>query len=172
MNLPRSLVSGFGASLLSIGLIAALPAQALDAGQIAPPFTLNDPAGKSVSLESLRGHYVYVDFWASWCGPCKQSFSWMNALQTRHAASGLQVVAINVDEKEADARRFLGEVPASFTVVFDPKGVAPGAYNVQGMPTSFLIGPDGKVLFVHQSFKDSDRKALDEKIAALIGAKP
>lgn len=139
----------------------------------APPFSLLAVDGKPVSLAGLRGRYVYVDFWASWCGPCKQSFPWMNQLQAKLGGPRFQVLAINVDEKQSDAARFLAEVPPSFTVVFDGKGVTPAAYGVQGMPTSFLIDPDGKVVFVHQSFKDGERGALEQKIGALVGgAKP
>lgn len=149
------------------------PAAALDAGQPAPAFSLPAADGKPVSLAGLHGRYVYVDFWASWCGPCKQSFPWMNQLQAKLGGQHFQVLAINVDEKQSDAARFLAEVPPSFTVVFDGKGVTPAAYGVQGMPTSFLVDPDGKVVFVHQSFKDGERAALEQKIAALVGgAKP
>ncbi len=163
-SIPRLAASAMVAGVLS------LPAFALEVGQAAPEFSLPSQAGKTVNLAGLRGHYIYVDFWASWCGPCKQSFPWMNALQAKHAASGFQVVAINVDEKPADATRFLGGVPASFTVLFDGKGVTPAAYAVQGMPTSFLVGPDGKVLLVHKSFKEGDRAELERRIAAAISA--
>lgn len=159
------------ALLATAGLLPA--AHALDAGQPAPAFSLPTADGKTVSLAGLRGHYVYVDFWASWCGPCKQSFPWMKALQARLGGPRFEVVAINVDEKMADARRFLGDAPAGFTVLFDAKGATPAAYGVEGMPTSFLVDPDGKVVLVHQSFKDSERDALEQKIAGLVGgAKP
>lgn len=161
---------------IAVGLVAgllAMPSYALKVGDSAPAFSLPARDGKTVSLADLRGHYVYVDFWASWCGPCKMSFPWMNQLQAKHAASGLQVVAINVDEKSSDADKFLAEVPPTFTVVFDSKGVTPGSYNVQGMPTSFLVDPNGKVVLIHQSFKDSERAALDQKIVdTMTGAKP
>jgi len=159
------------ALLATAGLLPA--ADALEAGQPAPAFSLPTADGKTVSLAGLRGHYVYVDFWASWCGPCKQSFPWMKALQAKLGGPRFEVVAINVDEKQADARRFLGDTPAGFTVLFDAKGATPAAYGVEGMPTSFLVDPDGKVVLVHQSFKDSERDALEQKIAGLVGgAKP
>lgn len=163
--------------LLAAALLATaslLPAaDALDAGQPAPAFSLPAADGKTVSLAGLRGHYVYVDFWASWCGPCKQSFPWMKTLQAKLGGPRFEVVAINVDEKRADAQRFLGDTAPGFTVLFDAQGATPSAYGVQGMPTSFLVDPDGKVVLVHQSFKDSEREALAQKIAALVGgAKP
>ncbi|MBA4285210.1 MAG: thiol:disulfide interchange protein [Xanthomonadaceae bacterium] len=155
------------ALLATVGLLPA--AHALEAGQPAPAFILPTADGKTVSLAALRGHYVYVDFWASWCGPCKQSFPWMKALQAKLGGPHFEVVAINVDEQQADARRFLGDAPAGFTVLFDARGATPAAYGVEGMPTSFLVDPDGKVVLVHQSFKDSERDALAQKIAVLVG---
>jgi cytochrome c biogenesis protein CcmG, thiol:disulfide interchange protein DsbE len=164
--------AGALAGAFTLALSTASAAYALEAGQAAPAFNLPGQDGKNVSLANFRGRYVYVDFWASWCGPCKQSFPWMNTLQSKLGPGGLQVLAINVDEKAADANHFLTAVPASFTVLFDAKGSAPAAYDVQGMPTSFLVGPDGKVLFVHKGFKDSDRAELEQKIGALIASKP
>lgn len=163
-----SLFQLFAASLV-LGA-SLMPAHALDAGQAAPAFSLPGSDAKPVALADMRGRYVYVDFWASWCGPCKQSFPWMNQLQAKLGGPRFQVLAINVDEKQSDAAHFLAEVPPSFTVVFDGKGVTPAAYGVQGMPTSFLVDPDGKIVFVHQSFKDGERVALEQKISALVGA--
>ncbi len=159
------------AILFSTGLLPM--AHALDAGQPAPAFSLPAADGRTVSLAGLRGHYVYVDFWASWCGPCKQSFPWMKDLQAKLGGPRFEIVAINVDEQRSDASRFLGDAPPGFTVLFDAKGATPAAYGVQGMPTSFLVDPDGKVVLVHQSFKDSEREELAKKIAGLVGgAKP
>lgn len=160
-------------ALLAIGFAAIGPALALKVGDTAPSFDLPSKDGGTLSLASLKGHAVYVDFWASWCGPCKQSFPWMNQLQTKFGGQGLKVVAVNVDEQTADAKRFLGEVPANFAIVFDNKGATPGAWGVEGMPTSYLVGPDGRVVAVHAGFKDGDRAELESKIAAALGgAKP
>lgn len=149
-------------------LAAAAPALALKVGDAAPAFDLPAKSGGTLSLAGLRGQYVYVDFWASWCGPCKQSFPWMNTLQAKYSAQGLKVVAINVDEQAADANRFLAEAPANFAIAFDSRGATPGTWGVQGMPTSFLVGPDGKVLFVHQSFKAGEAGEVEAKIASLL----
>lgn len=158
------------AVVLGSAALLALPATALEVGQPAPAFTLPTASGEALSLESQRGHYVYVDFWASWCGPCKQSFPWMKTLQERHAASGFKILAINVDEQQADARRFLASTPPGFTVLFDPKGATPAAWGVQGMPSSYLVGPDGKVLLVHTSFREGEAAEFERRIAALIGS--
>lgn len=174
MNAIRNLLSSrvrLQAGAVALGLAAAMPAMALKVGDTAPAFELPARAGGTLSLASLHGQYVYLDFWASWCGPCKQSFPWMNQLQAKFSGQGLKVVAINVDEQGADANRFLGEAPANFAVAFDNKGATPGAYGVQGMPTSFLIGPDGKVLLVHQSFKPGEAGEFEAKIAAALSNK-
>jgi cytochrome c biogenesis protein CcmG, thiol:disulfide interchange protein DsbE len=139
---------------------------ALESGQMAPDIAFSAP---SVSkLSDLKGKVVYLDFWASWCGPCKESFPWMNAMHQKFAAQGLQVVAVNLDAKRADADRFLGEVPAQFMVGFDATGQSAKQVGVKGMPTSVLIGADGKVLAVHQGFKAADRAELETKMAQAL----
>lgn len=142
-------------------------------GEAAPAVSLPGRGGTTINLADYRGRVVYLDFWASWCGPCRESFPWMNDMLNRYQAQGLQILAVNVDAKMSDAESFLAKVPASFTVAYDAKGSSPEAYGLKGMPTSYLIGPDGKVLMVHQSFKDSDRAELETRIAdALKKVKP
>jgi cytochrome c biogenesis protein CcmG, thiol:disulfide interchange protein DsbE len=158
------------ARLAAIGLVWGLTttlAIALDVGQQAPDFDLPGKQG-NVKLSDYKGKAVYLDFWASWCGPCKQSFPWMNEMHTKYAAQGFAVVGVNVDAKQADATGFLEQTPAKFDVVFDPKGTSPRAYGVKGMPSSVLIGPDGKVLAVHAGFKDEERGALEDKIKSAL----
>jgi cytochrome c biogenesis protein CcmG, thiol:disulfide interchange protein DsbE len=142
-------------------------AQAAEAGQPAPAWTLNGRDG-SVGLEAFKGRVVLLDFWASWCGPCRQSFPWMNEMQARHGARGLQVVAINLDRQRAEADTFLAAVPAHFVVAFDPQGDTPRRYAVKGMPTSVLIGADGVVLRQHAGFRDDDKPVLEAAIVAAL----
>lgn len=151
-------------------LAVAGQAMALEPGQAAPAFTLNGPAG-TVKLEQYQGKLVYIDFWASWCGPCRQSFPWMNEMQARYGGQGLQVVGINVDAKTDDARSFLNATPASFVIAFDPSGTAPRNYGVKGMPSSVLIGPDGKVLYEHSGFRPADRSVLEARIKSALGVR-
>jgi len=143
---------------------------ALDKGSLAPVFKL--PGSQDmVSLSGAAGSVVYVDFWASWCGPCKQSFPWMNAMQDKYRLQGLQVIGVNVDAKSEDVNKFLAQNPARFTVAFDPKGATPAQYGVKGMPTSFLIGRDGKIISQHLGFKEADREKLEQEIKAALEAK-
>lgn len=140
-------------------------ASALSVGDVAPNVALpTSAAATSVDLAKLKGKIVYVDFWASWCGPCKLSFPWMNDMHTKFAARGLEIVAINVDTRMADAQRFLATMPAKFTVAFDAKGQTPKQFDVKAMPTSYLLDGDGKVLYVHAGFRDADRAGLEAAI--------
>jgi thiol-disulfide isomerase/thioredoxin len=149
-------------------LLAASSAQALDKGAPAPQFDLPGLDG-AVKLAKLQGKVVYVDFWASWCGPCRQSFPWMNDMQAKYGGKGLQIVGVNVDAKSDDARQFLTATPARFAIAFDPQGATPRSYGIKGMPSSVLIGPDGKVLLEHSGFRDSDRAELESKIQSALG---
>lgn len=142
-------------------------AGAVEVGNPAPDFVLESPAGP-VRLSDLRGKTVYLDFWASWCGPCRESFPWMNQMQTRYGGQGLYILGVNLDEDSQDAQSFLKSVPAKFSVAFDPAGKTPRQYGVRGMPTSVLIGPDGKVLWVHSGFRQGSGAELEEKIRVVL----
>jgi cytochrome c biogenesis protein CcmG, thiol:disulfide interchange protein DsbE len=143
-------------------------ADATSIGDAAPPFSLATAGGETISLADLRGRVVYVDFWASWCGPCRRSFPWMNEMQQRYGSSGLKIVAINVDKQHADAERFLQVNAARFPVVFDIAGNMPLAYSVQGMPSSYLIDARGTVVLVEQGFRDDRKAEIEKQIQSLL----
>ena len=156
-------------ALVAVCCLAVLPlAFAVEAGQLAPDFSLEAAGGKPLRLAALRGKLVYVDFWASWCAPCRRSFPWMNAMQEKYGASGLVIVGVNVDQKRSDAERFLSQTPAKFAVVYDAQGTAPKLYALKAMPSSVLIDPQGQVLLVHAGFRDEERDALETKIRAAL----
>lgn len=142
-------------------------ASAAEVGSPAPAYSLATAAGKLDSA-SLKGKLVYVDFWASWCVPCKQSFPWMNEMQAKYGHRGLHVLAINVDGKQADADKFLGQVPAKFQVAFDPAGQTPKQFAVKAMPTSYLVDGDGRIVYVHAGFRESDQKSIEAAIVAAL----
>jgi cytochrome c biogenesis protein CcmG, thiol:disulfide interchange protein DsbE len=167
---PNLLLSYLRSALLFSAALAAPATWALDAGVVAPELKL--PGLKeAVDLASLKGKVVYVDFWASWCGPCKQSFPFMNDLQAKYRAEGFEILAINLDAKREDADKFLAEVPAQFTLAFDAKGESAKRFEVKGMPSSYLIGRDGKVVAAHKGFKEVDRKDLETRIAQALTTK-
>ena len=151
-------------------LLLAATARAATPGAPAPAFTLEGRAGP-VALSDFKGKTVYLDFWASWCGPCKRSFPWMATLQQRYGAAGLQVVAVNVDAQRADADRFLAANPAPFTVAFDHGGDTPRQYAIKGMPSSVLVGPDGTVLYQHAGFNEDSAAAIEARIRAALAQK-
>lgn len=119
-------------------------------------------------LESLQGKVVLVDFWASWCAPCLQSFPWMNELHARHADDGLVIVAVNVDQDRALADAFLKKLPPQFRIEYDGHGTLAQAFAVAAMPTSFLIGRDGTVRARHAGFRDKQRAGREQEIEQLL----
>jgi cytochrome c biogenesis protein CcmG, thiol:disulfide interchange protein DsbE len=121
-----------------------------------------------LDLAAFRGQVVYVDFWASWCAPCLESFPWMNQLQDKFARDGLVVIAVNVDREHAAAERFLKQHAAHFHVVFDPDGLTPQKFDVRRMPTSLLVDRNGEVRLRHEGFRLVDREPLEQQIRALI----
>ena len=150
--------------------LAAWPAWATEPGQPAPPFELPGASG-AVRLADYKGQTLYLDFWASWCVPCKQSFPWMNEMLSRYREKGLRILAINVDRKLSDAKLFLERTPARFDLAFDAGGQTPRSYGIKAMPSSVLIGPDGTVVQVHRGFSDDDRAELERSIRQALNLK-
>jgi cytochrome c biogenesis protein CcmG, thiol:disulfide interchange protein DsbE len=150
-------------SALALSALMTSPAMAVSVGDKAPALDLPGAQGQ-IQLDAYKGKTVYLDFWASWCGPCKQSFPWMNEMHKRYRAKGLHIVGVNLDQKPQDAQTFLATNPASFEIAFDPAGQTPRTFGVKGMPTSFLISPEGKVLMVHQGFNEEGRADLEKQI--------
>ncbi|MFT3922566.1 MAG: TlpA disulfide reductase family protein [Myxococcales bacterium] len=168
MNLRR-----FVLPMLSMLMIAAfaLSAHALGPGSKAPPIALKDLSGKSFAWGSLSGKVVLVDFWASWCAPCKQELPVLQGLYKKYKARGFEVVGINQDEERANAEKFLRRSPLSFPVLHDAGRSVASAYAPQKMPSSYLIDRRGLVRHVHAGFKASDAEALEREISALLDAK-
>ena len=130
----------------------------------AAPVSAAPPEG----LGPIEGRVVWVDFWASWCVPCRRSFPWLNAMQTKHGPQGLQIIAVNLDKDRALAERFLAEVPADFALRFDPSAALAKEFGVQAMPSSFLIDADGNVLGMHSGFSTADAAAYERTIEAAL----
>mgnify|MGYP001817622747 CR=1 FL=1 len=133
----------------------------------APVFELPGDTG-SISLEQYQNQVVYIDFWASWCVPCKHSFPWLNQMQERYGEDGLKVIAINVDKKKAHAEKFLERVPANFDIAYDPEGEVADLYSLKVMPSSYLIDRDGNLVHAHKGFKTSDGSRMEDIIRKLL----
>lgn len=146
-------------------------ARAVAPNDLAPAIELPGHGG-TIRLADYRGKVVYLDFWASWCGPCRQSFAWMDGMKKKYAAQGFEVMAVNLDVRRSDADRFLAAVPAGFPIAFDPEGGTPKRYAVKAMPTSILIGRDGKVLARHAGFSMADTAALERQLQEALRTKP
>jgi cytochrome c biogenesis protein CcmG, thiol:disulfide interchange protein DsbE len=136
-------------------------------------FALLAPARAAAPLDlgPFRGRVVYLDFWASWCGPCKQSFPWMQTLADTYAGRGLTVVAVNLDADRADAEKFLRQFRPTFEVRFDPTGDLAAFYQVKGMPSSVLIDRHGVPRFTHVGFLPIDGSALEAQVQELLAEK-
>jgi cytochrome c biogenesis protein CcmG/thiol:disulfide interchange protein DsbE len=128
-------------------------------------------AASSLDLTSLRGRVVYLDFWASWCGPCRQSFPWMENMKSTYEAQGLEIVAVNLDTYRADADKFLNQFHPTFDVRFDPKGELAEFYKVQGMPSSVLIDRHGAMRFSHVGFRPVDGAIYEAQMRELLAEK-
>ena len=134
---------------------------------VAPSFSLPGRGG-TVSYPGVAGKVVYVDFWASWCGPCRQSFPWLKTLHERYGAKGLAIVAINLDKEREAAQAFLLEFPAPFLVAFDPDGRTADAFHVTTMPSSYLVGADGAILDAVNGFDPGEAGAVEQKISEAL----
>lgn len=157
--------------LLFITLITLLMTPTM-ANQKAPDFNLGaNSSGKMVTLSSLKGKTVYLDFWASWCIPCKDSFPWMNRMQSTYRDQGLVVLAVNLDEDKAAAENFLKKVPGLFNIIYDPQGEIATKYQVEVMPTSFLIDKNGNLVKRKLGFKLKDRGAMEADIKKALEVK-
>jgi thiol-disulfide isomerase/thioredoxin len=142
-------------------------------GSPAPAFDLPvfGAESKHMSLEGLRGKVVLLDFWASWCGPCRQSFPLYEKLRGELPAQDFTLLAINLDEMNDGPAAFLHEHPVSYTSLSDPTGGVAKKFGLIGMPTSFVIDRDGVVQSRHTGFKPQDIDALRGEIRELIGNK-
>jgi thiol-disulfide isomerase/thioredoxin len=136
-------------------------------GKPAPNFIIKD----NLSLSGLKGKVVYVDFWASWCGPCRKSFPWMNKINQQYKAEDFVVITVNLDSEMALAKKFLDKYPANFSITYNPEGDIAEAYKVRGMPSSYLIDRKGNIAATHIGFRTSKTTGYEQQIDHLINLK-
>ena len=119
-------------------------------------------------LAKYRGSVVVLDFWASWCVPCKRSFPWLNEMHARYADEGLVIIGVNVDKDADEARAFLEKYPAQFRIHYDPDGELAEEFGVRGMPSSFVIGRDGQLAAQHLGFKVKKQAEYEATLATTL----
>lgn len=164
----KSIKSLLAASTIS--LLFPILAQAVEVGDTAPSFTLPDiHADKpDISLESLRGKTVYVDFWASWCAPCLRSMPLINELYDKYRDQDFEVIAINVDDPIEDGLDFLLDTPLDYLIAADTENDVLSEFGVTGMPTSFLIDKDGTIRMIHMGFRTNDIEIIEAAVVELL----
>jgi thiol-disulfide isomerase/thioredoxin len=162
-------ILGFPIAVLAAALLAtAWPAAATDGAVPAPQFSLASRAGGEVSLADLKGQVVMINFWASWCGPCRQEFPALDQIYAKYKPMGFTLVAINVESEKSDAEKFLSATPASFPILFDPDNTVSGKYGVSAMPTTVLVDRQGRVRWQHRAYKPGDEAKYIEQIRAAL----
>jgi thiol-disulfide isomerase/thioredoxin len=137
---------------------------------VLPLWTAQGSASKNLGSGELMGQWVYLDFWASWCGPCKQSFLWMIQLQNQLRDAKLHVIAVGLDKQAAPMERFLKQFPGHVQVVWDPLADTANRFDVQAMPSSYLINPAGQIVWRHRGFQPTDGAGLLQEIRHRINA--
>jgi thiol-disulfide isomerase/thioredoxin len=151
--------------VFSFSILLALPSNANSAEIISSQVALEK------ALEKHKGEVVYLDFWASWCGPCRKSFPWLNKVEAEYKSQGFSVISVNLDANKTLATKFLEETPADFTVIYDPKGKIAKHFKIKGMPSSMLIGRDGKIKSRHTGFFTNKIPLYQQEISQLLAIK-
>lgn len=165
-NLRQLALLGLCLLATATSLIAGAPAKAGD------PFPSLEGQGLAGSLPDLKGKVVLVDFWASWCGPCKKSFPVMKELHDTYGPKGFVILAISLDEQKAAMDAFVKKATPPFAILHDSKGKIAELLAVDKMPTSYLVGADGKILSVHSGFEgDATKKEYVKEIESALKAR-
>ncbi len=134
----------------------------------APDFTLKSHSGKNLRLKEYKGQVVLLNFWASWCGPCREEMPLLEDLHKKYERLGFTVLAINVDEDSNKGLSLLKEVPVSFPVVFDPESKITELFNVEAMPTTYLLDRDGNMRYLHRGYQPGYEVAYETQIKTLV----
>jgi len=149
-------------------LLVAVTAQAGTISGPAPDFTLKSNKGKNIRLSDLRGQVVMINFWASWCGPCRQEMPILDNLYTRYSKLGFTLIGVNVEQDSNKANSYLKDIPVSFPILYDTGNVTSKLYNVSAMPTTVIVDRNGNMRFIHQGYKPGYENDYKKQIKALI----
>lgn len=153
---------------LVAALLLAVSARAESVSGPAPKFTLQTLEGKEVSLSDLKGQVIMINFWASWCTPCRQEMPLLNEIYDTYKKAGFTLVGINLDEDKGDAEDFLKKVPVTFPVLHDPLGAVAELYDNRAMPSSYFIDRQGKLAHLHRGYRPGEEKDYKAVIRKLI----
>ncbi|MBT8138604.1 MAG: TlpA family protein disulfide reductase [Gammaproteobacteria bacterium] len=134
----------------------------------APDFTLKSNSGENLRLAEQRGDVVLLNFWASWCGPCRQEMPHLNELQARYEALGLKVYGVNVDESSAEAERAIKSLKIAFPVLFDNSNTVAKLFDIDAMPTTVIIDKNGNMRYLHRGYKSGYENTYDKQVVSLI----
>lgn len=154
--------------LLLLCVSLALPAAATSISGPAPDFTLKSNNGKNLRLADLRGEVVMINFWASWCGPCRQEMPELNKLHERYKRAGFTVFGVNVENDNSEANRLLEKIPVDFPILYDTSSQVSKLYDVDAMPTTVLVDRDGNLRYLHRGYKPGYEDTYRQQIKALI----
>ena len=134
----------------------------------APDFTLKSRSGENIKLSELRGQVVMINFWASWCGPCRQEMPILEQIYQHYAPMGFTLLGVNVEEDSAAANKVLKEIAVSFPVLYDNKNQVSESYQVRAMPTTVLIDRDGQMRFLHKGYQPGYEDSYQQQVRELI----
>ncbi len=153
---------------MAVTLVFSAAVFAVDLSGPAPDFTLKSRDGKNVRLSELRGQVVMINFWASWCGPCRQEMPHLEAIHKEYVDYGFTLLGVNVDEKQESAEKLLAQIPVSFPILFDPSSSVSKQYNVDAMPTTILIDRDGNLRHLHRAYRPGFEDIYRNQVKALV----
>ncbi len=142
--------------------------QAASIDKPAPDFTLKSLSGKNIKLSEQAGNVVMLNFWASWCGPCRKEMPLMDDLYKKYKKLGFVILGVNVEQELKLAKSFLADTPVDFPILFDASNQVSKAYDVIAMPTTVMIDRNGKVRYIHKGYKAGDEKKYKKMVKKLI----
>lgn len=153
------------AALAALLVAVAAPATTADT---APGFALPDATGNTVTLADFEGQVVLINFWASWCGPCREEMPLLDQLSERYGPLGFTMLGINVEEDSTLADRFLEGTPVDFPILYDRENSVSQLYDVIAMPTTVIVDRQGQVRYVHHGYEPGNENEYQDQIRALI----
>ncbi|MGD2167875.1 MAG: TlpA disulfide reductase family protein [Gammaproteobacteria bacterium] len=154
--------------VLVAAMLVAFPTIAGELTGVAPDFTLQSRGGGQVSLADLRGEVVMINFWATWCGPCREEMPHLEALHQRYSDLGFTLLGVNVEEDSRLSDKFLEETPVTFDILFDPENRVSELYDVVAMPSTVLVDRQGNLRFIHHGYKAGYEGEYQTQVRALL----